>query len=63
MAVLLLKVCLASSCEWVDPQLEEMPTITCLVLGQPLAAAYQQEHPKVRISGWRCEVRGREKQT
>jgi len=26
---------------------------------QPLAAAYLAEHPKYRLSTWRCEVRNR----
>jgi hypothetical protein len=33
--------------------------MACMFQAQPLAAAYLAEHPKYRLSTWRCEVRSR----
>ncbi|MEJ0047041.1 MAG: hypothetical protein WDN04_13700 [Rhodospirillales bacterium] len=46
--------------------IERRPTLdpaagpmACLTEAQPIAAAYLAEHPKYRLSTWRCKVSNR----
>jgi hypothetical protein len=60
---LVLVYCLAadaSACVERRPALDAASgPMACMFQAQPLAAAYLAEHPKYRLSTWRCEVRSR----
>jgi hypothetical protein len=50
----------AKSCVERRPVLDEVNgPMACMTAAQPLAAAYLAEHPKYRLSTWRCEIHNR----
>ncbi len=63
MVELVLVYCLAadaSACVERRPMLDAVSSpMACLTEAQPLAAAYLAEHPKYRLSTWRCEIHNR----
>ena len=67
MIELVLVYCLAAdakSCVERRPVLDDVSgPMACMTAAQPLAAAYLAEHPKYRLSTWRCEVRSRKERS
>lgn len=63
LATVLLTFCLLSApddCESVDPHVEKMGIVECMVMGQQIGAAYAEDHPKWaetrRFKGQQCQI-------
>ena len=56
MIVLVLIVCLSAepaTCREERPPIDAASAMACMVQGQQIAAAWVEEHPKWRLTGWR----------
>ena len=63
---LILLVCLAASpqtCQEERPPVEVQSSLSCIVEGQVIAAAWLEDHPKWMLRGWRCKLGAPEKST
>ena len=61
-AILILTICIGATCRDIDPGLEPMPAMTCLIMGEQLAAELIAQHPLYSLGGWRCIVGPRKKE-
>ena len=62
---LIIVACLVAQpdrCERIDPGLEAMSPMVCMIAGQQIAAAWQAEHPRYTVNRWSCAT-SREKNT
>ena len=58
MVTLILVVCLSSAptlCREERPPIDAVSPLACIVEGQQIAIGWLEEHPKWRLSGWRCQ--------
>jgi hypothetical protein len=65
MTALILIVCLSTTpdvCREERPPVDAENPMACMVQGQQIAAQWLEEHPKWRLSAWRCQFGPREKQ-
>ena len=66
MITLVLVVCLSATpdvCREERPPIDAASPMACMVQGQQIAAVWLEDHPKWRLSGWRCQFGRREKET
>lgn len=66
MVTLILVVCLSTTpdiCREERPPIDVESPMSCMVQGQQIAAEWTEEHPKWRLSAWRCQFGPPEKQT
>ena len=64
MITLILIVCLASSpdtCREERPPIDAVNAMACMVQGQQIAAQWVEEHPKWKLTGWRCQFGPRQR--
>lgn len=64
MMTLILVVCLSATpnvCKEERPIVEAMSPMGCMVQGQQIVAEWVEEHPKWRLSEFRCQTGQREK--
>ncbi len=64
MISLILVVCLSATpdvCKEERPPIEITSPMVCLIQGQQIASQWLEDHPKWRLSAWRCQFGEREK--